>query len=208
MRTSGRPPISARSLFGPPMRVERPAARMTAAIAAALLRHRLRARLRPRDDLHQQPADAHAGDVGARHRQAGEQPHQHPVEAVFLGRARAARRAEHRTRRAPARSASGCRDRPACRNARCVRRPPRPPPGSRRAGRRWRRRRTPPPARRRPSAPRRAPWRAPPARAARGARRRCSAPAGASRSCGDLAASCRPPCRRGPAAASRPRRPS
>ena len=34
--------------------------------ALALLRRRLRARLRPRDDLHQQAADAHAGDVGAR----------------------------------------------------------------------------------------------------------------------------------------------
>ena len=54
----------------------------------------LGARLRPRHDFHQQPADAEAGDVLARHRKAGEQPHQNPVEAVFLGRARAAGRAE------------------------------------------------------------------------------------------------------------------
>ena len=57
---------------------------------------RLIARLRPRHDLHQQAADAHAGDVLARHRQAGEKPHQHPVEAVFLRAAGAARRAQHR----------------------------------------------------------------------------------------------------------------
>ena len=83
---------------------------------------RLVARLRPRDDLHQQAADAHAGDGLARHRQAGEKPHQHPVEAVLL---RASARSP--ARRAPAgrarrRSAAGCRDRPACRNARCARR--------------------------------------------------------------------------------------
>ena len=61
-----------------------------------LLRLGLGARLRPRHDFHQQPADAKAGDVLARHRQAREQPHQDPVEAVFLRRARAAGRAEHR----------------------------------------------------------------------------------------------------------------
>ena len=49
------------------MRVERPAASTTAAMrSAALFRRRLGARLRPRDDFHQQPADAHAGDVRAR----------------------------------------------------------------------------------------------------------------------------------------------
>ena len=58
--------------------------------------HRLFARLRPRDDLHEQAADPHAGNVLARHRQAGEQAHQHPVEAVLLGRAGAAGRAKHR----------------------------------------------------------------------------------------------------------------
>ena len=63
---------------------------------AAFFRHRLGARLRPGDDLHQQAADAEAGDVLARHRQAGEEPHQHPVKTVLLGAARAARRAEHR----------------------------------------------------------------------------------------------------------------
>ena len=57
---------------------------------------RLVARLRPGDDLHEQAADAHAGDVLARHRQPGEEPHQHPVEAVLLRAAGAAGRAEHR----------------------------------------------------------------------------------------------------------------
>ena len=63
MRTSGRPLISASSLFGPPMRVERPAASTRAAMRRPAFGRRLGARLRPRDDLHQQPADAHAGDV-------------------------------------------------------------------------------------------------------------------------------------------------
>ena len=62
MRTSGLPPISARSLLGPPMRVERPAASTIAAMRRPA-RLALGARLRPRDDLHQQAADAHAGDV-------------------------------------------------------------------------------------------------------------------------------------------------
>ena len=54
-----------------PCGVERPAASTIAATRAAAARRRgSRARLRPRDDLHQQPADAHAGDVLARHRQA------------------------------------------------------------------------------------------------------------------------------------------
>ena len=54
------------------MRLERPAASTSAAMLRRRL-HRLVARLRPGDDLHQQAADAHAGDVLARHRQAGEQ---------------------------------------------------------------------------------------------------------------------------------------
>ena len=54
------------------------------------------ARLRPGDDFHQQTADAHAGEIGARDLEAGEQAHQHPVKAVFHRRARAARRAQHR----------------------------------------------------------------------------------------------------------------
>ena len=62
----------------------------------ALGMQRLVARLRPRHDLHQQAADAEPGNVLARHRQPGEEPHQHPVETVFLGASRAARRAEHR----------------------------------------------------------------------------------------------------------------
>ena len=65
------------------------------------------------------------------------EPHQHPVEAVLLRAARAAGRAEHRRARPPRRSTADCRDRPACRNARCGRRSPRAPRGSRRADRRW-----------------------------------------------------------------------
>ena len=54
------------------------------------------ARLRPGHDLHQQAADAHAGDGLARDLKTGEQPHENPIEPVLLRRARAARRAEHR----------------------------------------------------------------------------------------------------------------
>ena len=54
------------------------------------------ARLRPRHDFHQQPADAHAGEFGAGDLQPGQQAHQHPVEAVLDRRARAAGRAQHR----------------------------------------------------------------------------------------------------------------
>ena len=68
-RTSGFPSKRARSLFGPPMRRDWPAARMIAATLASRRGDRL-ARLRPRHDLHQQPADAHAGDVLCRHREA------------------------------------------------------------------------------------------------------------------------------------------
>ncbi len=58
--------------------------------------NRLGARLWTRYDLHQQTTDAHAGDVGARNLKSSKQPHQHPVEAVFLRRARTARRAQQR----------------------------------------------------------------------------------------------------------------
>ena len=57
---------------------------------------RLFARLRTRDDLHQQPADTHAGDIRARDRQSGKQTHQDPVKTIFLRAARAAGSAEHR----------------------------------------------------------------------------------------------------------------
>ena len=57
---------------------------------------RLVARLRPGDDFHEQAADAHAGNVLARDREPGEEPHQHPIEAVLLRAAGAAGRAEHR----------------------------------------------------------------------------------------------------------------
>src|SRR5262249_36369957 len=45
--------------------------------------------LRSRHDLHQQTADAHARNIGARDRQTSEQPHQHPIETVLLWAARA-----------------------------------------------------------------------------------------------------------------------
>ena len=105
-------------------------------------RSRLLARLRPRDDLHQQPADAHAGDG----RRAA--PRGRPAAASAPSRSRSPwASARSPARRAPAgrarrRPAADCRDRPACRNARCARRSPRPRPGSRRAGRRWPKRRT------------------------------------------------------------------
>ena len=54
------------------------------------------ARLRPGHDLHQQSADAHAGEIRARHLEAREQAHQHPVKPVLHRRARAAGRAQHR----------------------------------------------------------------------------------------------------------------
>ena len=50
------------SLFGPPMRVERPAASTTAAMRRPRAAGGSCARLRPGDDLHQQAADPHAGD--------------------------------------------------------------------------------------------------------------------------------------------------
>ena len=83
------------------------------------------ARLRARGDLHQQPADAHRLDVGAGDRHAGENAVQHPVEAVLLGRARAAGSADDRQVRRARPAAADCRDRPACRNARSARRSPR-----------------------------------------------------------------------------------
>ena len=67
---------------------------MIAATFSRRSRRRL-ARLRARHDLHQEAADAHAGDVLRRHLKSGEQAVQHPVESVLRRRARAARRAEH-----------------------------------------------------------------------------------------------------------------
>ena len=51
-------------------------------------------RLRPRHDLHQQAANAHACNIGARDRQACEQSHQYPIKTVFLGAACASRSAK------------------------------------------------------------------------------------------------------------------
>ena len=106
MRTSGLPPISASSLLGPPMRVERPAASTIAATRWPGF-SAIGARLRPRDDLHQQAADAHAGDVAARDRQAG--------TAAASGPSRS--RSPWASARSPARRAPGGRAprRPACR---------------------------------------------------------------------------------------------
>ena len=49
------------------------------------------ARLRAGDDFLQQPASAHAHDVGAPDRQVGDEPAQHPIQAIDFGRAGAAR---------------------------------------------------------------------------------------------------------------------
>ena len=84
-----------------------------------------RARLRARGDLHQKPADAHRADVRVVDRHARQHALQDPVEAVLLRRARAARRADDRRSRGAPRAAADCRDRPACRTVRCVRRSPR-----------------------------------------------------------------------------------
>ena len=99
--TSGWPSASASILFGPPMRVERPAASTSTATRGACCGARILAvavvaRLRAARDLGQQAARAHAHDLGAADRQAGGQALQHHVEAVVLGRLGAARQAQHR----------------------------------------------------------------------------------------------------------------
>ena len=99
-----------RSSAPPEKRAARPAASTIAAIssfAVIVLRLAAFARLRPRHDFHQQSAGAHAPDVGRRHRHAGQQPLQHPVEAILL-RASA---------RSPARRCTGLfsRERPSSR---------------------------------------------------------------------------------------------
>ena len=96
MRTSGLPPISASSLLTAPMRVERPAASTTAAMrrpfsGSGSARGCGRVTISISRPPTPMPVMSSRDD-----RQAGEQPHQHPVEAVFLRRARAAGRAEHR----------------------------------------------------------------------------------------------------------------
>ncbi|MGY4334208.1 hypothetical protein ACVWWG_008625 [Bradyrhizobium sp. LB7.2] len=57
---------------------------------------RLDARLRASHDLHQKAADAHAHQLGTRHLDAGEEPHQHPIKTVLDRRTRAAGRPQHR----------------------------------------------------------------------------------------------------------------
>ena len=90
--------------------------------APALPPARLLARLRPRDDLHEQPADAHAGDVGARRPAARRAAASAPSRSRSPWASGRSRARPAPARRAPARPAAGCRDRPACRNARCARR--------------------------------------------------------------------------------------
>src|SRR5690606_16348293 len=62
----------------------------------AIVRRQDLARLRPRRYFHQQAADAHAGYVFPRDWNPGEQPVQHPVEAVQLRAACAAWSAQYR----------------------------------------------------------------------------------------------------------------
>ena len=134
MRTSGLPPKSARSLFGPAHAARLAGREHDRGDPRARPRGAASARLRPRHDLHQQSADAHAGDVVAASPSSPASSRvQDPVEPVLL---RASARSP--ARRAPGgpparRPAADCPDRPACRNARSVRRAPRSRPGSRRA---------------------------------------------------------------------------
>ena len=172
MRTSGLPPISARSLFGPPMRVERPAASTTAAMrwspaATGSSRGCGRVTISISRPPTPRPVMASRGTSSPASRRMSTQSN-----PFSFGRARAARRAEQRTPARIRQQQEIARDRPACRNARSGRRSPRPRPGSHRAGRRSRRRRTRSRARRPRAAPLPAPWRAPSARAAPAARRR------------------------------------
>ena len=80
--TIGVPSISASNLFGPPIRRDWPAASSNAPIRGAWRRLRrlvrgwfcLGARQRPRRDLGQKAAAAHAHDLGRPDRQTGDQP--------------------------------------------------------------------------------------------------------------------------------------
>ena len=83
------------------------------------------ARLRARGDLHEEPADAHRADVRVADRHAGQHALQDPVEAVLLRRPRATRRADDRGPAALGEEQADCRDRPACRTARCALQSPR-----------------------------------------------------------------------------------
>ena len=114
---------------GSPMRRDWPAASTSAATRAGPRRPGAVARLRPRRDLHQQAADAHAHDVaraspGCPRRSAAAPSRSRSAWASGSSRAG---RAPGARRGAPA--AGGCRDRPACRNAR-----PAPPAASIAAG--------------------------------------------------------------------------
>ncbi len=139
------------SLFGPPMRVDFPTASTKAAICRPPQRRSARGCGRVTISISSPPTPMPMMSC-ARHRQAGKQARQHPVETVFLRRARAARRAEHRA--VPMADADQHQIAGIDRHAEMLdrRRPPlRSRSGHRhRAGRRWPRRRTPiPPFRRR-----------------------------------------------------------
>ena len=99
--TSGPPSTSTSSLSSEPILVPSPAASTTPATAGTARRRSpvwrpALARRRPARDLREQSADAHSHDIGGADLQFGEQALQHPVEAVQLGRARAAGQADDR----------------------------------------------------------------------------------------------------------------
>ena len=94
MRTSGRPAISASSLFGPPMRVERPAASTTAAMrrpaaGGGSARGCGRVTISMRSPPTPMPVMASRGTASP-----ASKPHENPVKSVLFGRARTAGRAE------------------------------------------------------------------------------------------------------------------
>ena len=128
MRTSGLPPISASSLFGPPMRVERPAASTTAATrcpssGAGSARGCGRVTISISSPPTPMPVMS-SRDTG---RPASSRINTQSKPFSFGERAQPG--APSTGCPSPARSASDCRDRPACRNARCV-----PPTASTAAG--------------------------------------------------------------------------
>ena len=102
MRTSGLPPISASNLFGPPMRVERPAARMIAATRVASLRRaRSRGCGRVTISISSPPTPMPVMSSRVTGMPASSRISTQSKPFSF-GRARAARRAEHRSCRSTA----------------------------------------------------------------------------------------------------------
>ena len=82
-----------------------------------------RARLRPRDDLHQQPADAHRLDIGAAEPGMPARQRCSTQSKPFSLGERAQPGAPITGLPPSSPTAGDCRDRPACRDARCARRP-------------------------------------------------------------------------------------